>query len=534
MGRMRGKFVLAVASAWAMGLVVWAQGDVKAVKIPLPPMGWSSWNAFSNTVDSDVVLGQARALKETGMAQAGYQYVNIDEGWWLGKRDAEGNIVVEEKAWPALAAGERAGDMGNVVRAIHAMGLKAGIYTDAGRDGCSFYGPDLGPKYAGTGSEGHYEQDFLQFAKWGFDYVKVDWCGGNGENLDPAVQYAEVARAIEHAAAVTGRRLNYSICDWGKDSPATWAPGIGGVPAVVWRTGGDIVDPIVAGTKNAGRRAQAKDLFREFDAAVHAEAQHTGFYNDPDMMVVGMPGLSEDENRLHMAMWALLGGPLLAGADLKSLSAEARATLTNAAVIAVDQDGLGLQGVKVAERGPGLEVWAKRLAKEGTRAVLLLNRTAAPAEIGFNAADLGLVGELAGVTDVWTGKTLGRVEGGFAATVAPEDGVMVVAAGQEAKLTLYAAARALHAEKPLVFPGVVARTHATPVEVVYLNPGKSTRFAELRVNGRTGIRVAFPPTGSAKGAVWIETELDRAAGKNELEFSAVGGVWPVIEEIGVQ
>jgi hypothetical protein len=118
------------------------------------------------------------------------------------------------------------------------------------------------------------------------------------------------------------------------------------------------VDPIVAGTKNAGRRAKAKDLFREFDAAVHAEAQHTGFYNDPDMMVVGMPGLSEDENQLHMAMWALLGGPLLAGADLKSLSAEARATLTNAAVIAVDQDGLGLQGVKVAERGPGLEVWA--------------------------------------------------------------------------------------------------------------------------------------------------------------------------------
>ena len=164
-------------------------------------MGWSSWNSFSNTVDAQIIMDQAKAMVSKGIAKAGYQYVNIDEGWWLGERDAEGNILVDPKAWPALAPGERAGDMSNIVRFIHGLGLKAGIYTDAGKDGCSLY-PDLGPVYQHVGSEGHYEQDFLQFAKWGFDYVKVDWCGGDKEKLDPAVQYAEIARAIAKAEAV--------------------------------------------------------------------------------------------------------------------------------------------------------------------------------------------------------------------------------------------------------------------------------------------------------------------------------------------
>ena len=178
----------------------------KRIGVPPPPMGWSSWNSFSNTVDARIIMEQARAMVANGMARAGYQYVNIDEGWWLGERDVEGNIVVDAKSWPALAAGERAGDMANIVRYIHGLGLKAGIYTDAGMDGCSLY-PDLGAIYQHVGSEGHYQQDFLQFAKWGFDYVKVDWCGGDKEKLDPAVQYAEVARAIGKAETVTGRRL---------------------------------------------------------------------------------------------------------------------------------------------------------------------------------------------------------------------------------------------------------------------------------------------------------------------------------------
>ena len=191
---------------FALGLSASGQSGQRAIPVPVPPMGWSSWNSFSNTVNAQIVMEQAKAMAANGMQKAGYQYINIDEGWWLGKRDAGGNIVVAPEAWPAIAAGEAAGDMANIVRFIHGLGLKAGIYTDAGRDGCSMY-PDLGPKVFGAGSEGHYEQDFLQFAKWGFDYVKVDWCGGDKENLDPAVQYAEIARAIAKAEKATGRRL---------------------------------------------------------------------------------------------------------------------------------------------------------------------------------------------------------------------------------------------------------------------------------------------------------------------------------------
>src|ERR1035441_877092 len=119
----------------------------KPIAVPLPPMGWSSWNSFSNMVDSQVIVIQAKATISTGMHKSGYRYVNIDEGWWLGKRDAHGNIAVDPKAWPALAPGERDGDMSNIVRYIHSLGLKAGIYTDAGRDGCGTFYPDLGPSY---------------------------------------------------------------------------------------------------------------------------------------------------------------------------------------------------------------------------------------------------------------------------------------------------------------------------------------------------------------------------------------------------
>ena len=160
------------------------------------PMGWNSWNSFANIVNSQIVQQQAKALASNGMKEAGYEYVVIDEGWWLGERDAAGNIVVDPKQWPAIQPGQKDGDMANIAAYIHSLGLKAGIYTDAGRDGCSMY-PDSGPKYLNTGSEGHYDQDFLQFSKWGFDYVKVDWCGGAKERRSGAVQYAQIARAIQ-------------------------------------------------------------------------------------------------------------------------------------------------------------------------------------------------------------------------------------------------------------------------------------------------------------------------------------------------
>jgi hypothetical protein len=501
-------------------------------------MGWSSWNSFSNTVDAKVVMDQAQAMVANGMAKAGYQYVNIDEGWWLGQRDAEGNIVVDAKAWPALAPGERAGDMANIVRYIHSLGLKAGIYTDAGMDGCSLY-PDLGPVYQHVGSEGHYEQDFLQFAKWGFDYVKVDWCGGDKEKLDPAVQYAEVARAIGEAEAVAGRRLYFSICEWGNNSPWTWAPNVGGSPADIWRTSGDIVPPIVPHEKHSGRLASFPGVLSNFDQGIHPEAEHTGFYNDPDMMVVGMPGLTDAQNRVHMSLWAISAAPLLAGADLTTLSDATLATLTNPEVIAVDQDSLGLQGLKVASSDNGIEVWSKALSTPGERAVLLLNRTGDPATIAVHWSDLGLNDpSSASVRDLWARKDLGSFDSSYSATMRSNDAVMLIIHGSEGKLTTYnlAGADGVRKDQEVSFDKVSSRVRVARVRISYTNTDKAPRIAELRINGRIATRIAFPPTGSENtpGVVWIEALLDREGATNVLNFSPISGPGLSIESIAVE
>jgi hypothetical protein len=496
--------------------------SARNVPVPTPPMGWSSWNSFSNTVDSQIIMEQAKAMVATGMHKAGYQYINIDEGWWLGQRNADGSFIVDEKAWPALKEGERAGDMANIVRFIHGLGLKAGIYTDAGSNGCSMF-PDLGPVYMNVGSEGHYEQDFLQFARWGFDYVKVDWCGGNKENLDPAVQYAEIARAIAHAEKITGHSLYYSICNWGKDSPWTWAPHVGGVAADIWRTSGDIVDPIVASGKNSGRKAGFDKMLGNFDQGIHPEAQHTGFYNDPDMMVLGMPGFSDTQNRAHMSLWAMSGAPLLVGADLTKLSPESLAALTNPAVLALDQDALGLQAVKVSEPEKGQQVWAKPLSATGTRAVLLLNRTATVATVSVGLKELGLE-ESATVIDLWSGKDLGAVQGAYAGKVSPSDAALLLIKGKELPAATYQpeGKKGAHSCErcELTFTRVRSHSPRAQVTITYINSGRETRFAELRVNGQIATRIAFPPTGAQPGNVSVMSLLNQQGSNNVLRIAA--------------
>jgi hypothetical protein len=514
----------------------------RQIPVPLPPMGWSSWNSFSNSVDAQVVMAQAKAMVANGMQKAGYQYVNIDEGWWVGKRDGDGNFVVDEKAWPALAEGDKPGDMANIVRFIHSLGLKAGIYTDAGRDGCSLY-PDLGPMYFNTGSEGHYEQDFLQFARWGFDYVKVDWCGGDRENLDPAVQYAEIARAIARAEKITGHRLYFSICNWGNQSPWTWAPNVGGVPADIWRTSGDIVDPIVAGGKNSARKASFDKMLGNFDQGIHPDAQHTGFYNDPDMMVIGMPGFSDTQNRVHMCLWAISGAPLLVGADLAKLSPETLGMLTNPGVLAVDQDALGLQAVKVAEPAKGQEVWVKPLAKAGSRAVLLLNRTNAAQEIKSGWKDLGLTpGTKATVRNLWTGEELTSFDS-FSVQVPPRDATFMLVQGTASPAKTYQPEKTpgtAPKTQPLCrgcdlrFTSVGSRAPWGLVRIRYTNPDKAYRFAELRVNGRIATRIGFPPTGPNPGTVTIQALLDRRDETNTMIFSADRDPGPAIDSISVE
>ena len=542
-GVLRNILAAALGFAVVSGVAVAAQTLLKEAPIPAPPMGWSSWNSFSNTVDAPIVVRQARAMAANGMKTAGYSYINIDEGWWTGQRDAQGNIVVDPKQWPALAPGERAGDMTNIVRFIHSLGLKAGIYTDAGAAGCSMY-PDLGPKYFHAGSEGNYDRDFLQFARWGFDYVKVDWCGGAKENLDPAVQYAEIAHAIARAEAITGHRLYFSICEWGKNSPWTWAPNIGESPADIWRTSDDIVAPIVAGHEHADRKASVVKVLSNFDQGIHPEAEHTGYYNDPDMMVLGMPGLTEHQNRLHMALWVISGAPLIVGADLTMLTGAELADLTNPRLLAIDQDPAGLQAVNVSEPSHGLQVWSKPLSERGKRAVLLLNRTNTSAAISVRWTDLGLTESTPEVSDAWTGERLRAAGNIYSATVAPDDGVLLLVSGVEASMTRYepgitapgsAPPGSVRRDHPVRFANVHARQAIARVQIVYSNPDSTSRFAELQIDGETVTRIAFPPTGKTGASyVWIQAEFKPANSGDVLTFSTNCDPGPVIRSISVQ
>ncbi len=395
-----------VVDAGATGSEVAAADAVVAT----PPMGWASWNSFAAQIDYDVIKAQTDALVASGLRDAGYQYVNIDEGWWQGTRDAAGNITVDTGEWP--------GGMKAIADYIHGKGLKAGIYTDAGRDGCGYYYPTGRPAAPGSGSEGHYDQDFLQFSEWGFDFVKVDWCGGDAEGLDARSTYQAISDAVARATARTGRPMVLSICNWGKQNPWDWAPGM----STMWRTSGDIIF--------WGESPSMDRVLANFDAAQHSGAQSVGHYNDPDMLVAGMPGFSAAQNRTHLSLWAISGAPLLTGNNLASMTTETRSILTNREVIAIDQDAAGRQGVKVAEDATGRQVYSKVLAGSGRRAVVALNRTNATADVTVRFADLGLA-SVATVREVWSGTDLGSKTTSHTVSVPARSAVLLTVTGTE-------------------------------------------------------------------------------------------------------
>jgi len=407
--------VLRGALALGLAAATMAVGTGPAVAAPnnvvsTPPMGWASWNTFAAKINYNVIRGQVDALVSSGLKDAGYQYVNIDEGWWQGSRDSAGNITVDTAEWP--------GGMAAIADYIHSKGLKAGIYTDAGRDGCGYYYPTGRPAAPGSGSEGHYDQDFLQFSRWGFDFVKVDWCGGNAEGLNPQTAYTAISDSIARATAQTGRSMAFSVCSWGNGSPWNWAPGI----STMWRTSQDII--------YYGENASMSRVLANFDSAQHPTAQSPGHYNDPDMLIVGMPNFTAAQNRTHLGLWAISGAPLLAGNNLATMSADTRAILTNREVIAIDQDPLGRQGTKVAEDATGLQVYSKTLSGTGKRAILLLNRTGATANITARWSSLGLTGTAA-VRDPWTGADLGSFATGYTAGVPSKQAVLLTVTGTD-------------------------------------------------------------------------------------------------------
>jgi alpha-galactosidase len=370
---------------------------------PTPPMGWNSWNRFHCDVNEQVVRASADAMVSSGMRDAGYQYVIIDD-CWQGARDENGNIQPDPVRFPS---GMKAlGDY------IHSLGLKFGIYSDAGTKTCG----------GRPGSRGYEYQDARQYAAWGVDYLKYDWCntGDHGAVDGPAYMHRQNAVSsyllMSEALRATGRPIVFSICEWGNNEPWLWARNIGNL----WRTTGDIYDAW------RGRFEYSIGLLDIIDMQVGlAPYAGPGHWNDPDMMEIGNGGMTDVEYRAHFSMWAILAAPLIAGNDLGSMSEATRAILTNREVIAVDQDRLGVQGDRVFKDGDR-EVWARPVAGGG-RAVLLFNRGETPADITVTWEQLHYPAHLsARVRDLWGHRDLPRARGAFTArNVAPHGVTMV-------------------------------------------------------------------------------------------------------------
>uniref|UniRef100_UPI0035CB3446 alpha-galactosidase n=1 Tax=uncultured Sphingomonas sp. TaxID=158754 RepID=UPI0035CB3446 len=355
-----------------------------------PPMGWNSWNKFACKVDEKTIRATADALATNGMKAAGYQYVVIDD-CWHGERDADGFIGQDAQRFPS---GIKA-----LSEYVHSKGLKFGIYSDAGAKTCG----------GRPGSQGHEYQDALQYARWGVDYLKYDWCSTGTRNSEEA--YALMADALK----ASGRPIVFSICEWGSTRPWLWAGKIGNL----WRTTSDISDHW------DGKHGYALGLLPIVDQNEPlATFAGPGHWNDPDMLEVGNGGMTDTEYRSHFSLWAMMAAPLIAGNDVANMSPATAAILLNRDVIAVDQDTSGAQGRRVAVSGTS-EVWSKPLA-DGGRAVLLFNRGAAPATITAQWTALGYPARTTlAARDLWQHKDLGRVQGRYTATVAAHGVVMI-------------------------------------------------------------------------------------------------------------
>ena len=352
-----------------------------------PPMGWNSWNKFACDINEDIVRKTADAMVSSGMRNAGYQYVVIDD-CWHGKRDANGFIQADPQKFPS---GIKA-----LADYVHSKGLKFGIYSDAGRLTCG----------KRPGSQGYEYQDALQYARWGVDYLKYDWCFTGDRNAKEA--YALMAAALRS----TGRDIVFSICEWGTARPWEWAKNVGNL----WRTTGDIWDSF-----------DKKDLAREWAYPVMAIVDlneplwpHAGpgHWNDPDRLEVGNGGMTTAEYRSHFSLWAMMAAPLMAGNDIANMDETTRSILLNKEVIAIDQDRLGVQGRRVVKDGDR-EIWVKPLA-DGGKALLLFNRGTSPLRIRATAEQVGLAaGAKAKVRDLWAHRDMPRWSGAIDTMVEP-------------------------------------------------------------------------------------------------------------------
>ena len=372
-----------------------------------PPMGWNSWNKFGCNVDEKLIREVADAMVSSGMKDAGYTYINIDD-CWHGDRNAQGFIEPDAKRFPS--------GMKALADYVHAKGLKFGVYSDAGAQTCG----------GRPGSRGYEFQDALTYASWGVDYLKYDWC--NTEGLKAEGAYKTITAALRKA----GRPMVLSICEWGNDKPWEWGPAVGHL----WRTTGDISNCFDCIEEHGTWKSWGVMQIVDKQEGLRQYAG-PGHWNDPDMLEIGNGKLTPGEDRAHFTLWSLLAAPLITGNDIRSMSPATQQVLTNHEVIAVNQDPLGVQGFRYAAQD-SLETWLKPLA-DGSWAVAFLNRGKKPRPVAFSWNATPVKDDLSKtelnakktpyqVRNLWTKKDLGTTKKPFAGTVPGHDVVLLLLA----------------------------------------------------------------------------------------------------------
>jgi len=370
-----------------------------------PPMGWNSWNLFEGDVSEDLLKGIADALVESGMRDAGYEYIIIDD-IWQGGRDNRNNIIPDPEKFP--------NGMKALADYIHSKGLKFGIYSTAAKWTCAGY----------TASAGFEEQDARTFARWNVDYLKYDYCNAPGDMLSAMALYKKMGDALKK----TGRPIVYAICEWGQRKPWLWGTEVGGH---LWRTTWDSRDYWESEGYTNGQAGIMNILDKQEGLEKFAGP---GKWNDPDLLMVGLwgkgkssshggkSGCSFIEYKSNFSLWCMLAAPLIVNLDVRNMDEQSKEILLNKEVINIDQDPIGKQGYKIRDDGD-FEIFYKTLAG-GEFAICFLNRSKETLKIDINWKDLG-IHDYYLIRDLWKKKHIGNTDKNFKAKLESHDVIML-------------------------------------------------------------------------------------------------------------
>lgn len=352
-------------------------------------MGWNPWYEFGCQSNEQIVEQTAQAIVSSGMAADGYRYVNLDDCWMASARDANGALQADPQNFPdGIPA---------VASYVHGLGLKFGMYLDAGTQTCM----------QRPGSAGSFAQDASTLASWGADFIKVDYCYTNFAPAEP------IYAAMQQAIAATGRPIVLSVADDAFERPWRWGPGL----ASLWRTTNDYT---AYGAPADWWGAVLKIV--DINAGLARFAQ-PGAWNDPDVLLTGTGLLTVPQERSQFSLWSMMAAPLLVGGDVRTMTPSTASIVTNREVIAVDQDPLGRPGVRLADRA-GHQVWFRRLA-DGSHVVLFLNTGPQPSMLEMSASRAGLRNQRYAVRDLWRHRSWTSSAPMIRATVGPDDVVML-------------------------------------------------------------------------------------------------------------